>query len=311
MSDMDIKNEVLRRILAGPFGWNLKKQNLLECDVNEAETQTDEQALTVENKELSKRAAQRLVASEINKQKNMEDVIQRADKLLQKGTKIKSTSEESDQAWVEDFLDGAGKAYDDELKDYWAKLLAGKIKNPGKYSKRITNFMKTISQKDAERIKKICPYVMYDLKGDALILRYDNEKASYEDISFLAELQLLDSSSFVVKAFKFNKGKGNVILLKKYIGYLLTIERREYDLPIYAFTQLGKEVLTIVDDAEVDIGYLKDFSLSITKGKTDLVAKCGNLKIDDDGLMLKDGLIFEVPKQETTETAINTEIDNK
>ena len=41
-SDMDIKNETLRRMLAGPFGWNVKKQNLLESnDVTEGETQTD------------------------------------------------------------------------------------------------------------------------------------------------------------------------------------------------------------------------------------------------------------------------------
>lgn len=303
-SDMDIKNETLKRLLAGPFGWNLKKQNLLESNVTEDNTPTDGQTLTVVDKELSERAAQRLVASEVNKQKNMEDVIQRADEILQKDPKVESTLEESDQGWVEDCLDGAGKAYNDELKDYWAKLLAGEIRNPGKYSKRITNFMKTISQKDAERIKKICPYVMYDMKGDAVIFRYDDEKVSYEDISFLAELRLLDSSSFVVKQYKFNGNKGQAFLFKKNIGYLLKIEKREYDLPIYAFTQLGKEVLTIVDDAEADIDYLKSFSMSITKGRKDLVVNCGNfLMINGGALMLKDGLKFEIPKQETQKEA--------
>ena len=303
---MDIKNEMLRKILAGPFGWNLKKQNLLENNVTEYENPVDRQTLTVVDKELSDRAAQRLVASELNKQKNMEDVIQRADEILEKEPKVELTSEKSDQGWVEDCLDGAGKAYDDELKDYWAKLLAGEIRNPGKYSKRMTNFMKTISQKDAERIKKICPYVMYDMKGDAVILRYDGEKISYEDISFLAELRLFDSSSFVVKQYKFSNGKGQAFLFKKNIGYLLKIERGEFDLPIYAVTQLGKEVLSIVDDAEADIDYLKDFSMSITKGRTDLVANCGNfLAIGDGVVMLKEGMKFEIPKQETKEVSVN------
>lgn len=297
---MDIKNETLKRMLAGPFGWNQKKLNLLESNEAEEETPTEAKTLTVVDKELSERAAKRLVASEVNKQKNMEDVIQRADEMLQKEPKVESTSEESDQGWVEDCLDGAGKAYNDELKDYWAKLLAGEIRNPGKYSKRITNFMKTISQKDAEKIKNICPYVMYDLKGDAVILRYDDEKVSYEDISFLAELRLIDSSSFVVKKYKFDNGKGKAFLFKKNIGYLLKIEKREYSLPIYAFTQLGKEVLTIIDDAEADIDYLKKFSMSITKGRVDLVVDCGTfLEINGRALMLKDGLKFEIPKQET------------
>lgn len=311
-SDMDIKNETLRRMLAGPFGWNVKKQNLLGSNVTEGETQTDGRALAVVDKELSERAAQRLVASEVNKQKNMEDVIQRADEILQKEPSNELTSEESDQGWVEDCLDGAGKAYDDELKDYWAKLLAGEIRNPGKYSKRITNFMKTISQKDAERIKKICPYVMYDMKGDAVILRYNGEKISYEDISFLAELRLLNSSSFVVKQYKFAKGKGQAFFFKKNIGYLLKIDKEEYALPIYAVTQLGKEVLSIVDDAEADIDYLKDFSISITKRKSDLVANCGYfITINDGALLLKEGQKFEIPKPETNEAEINNDIENK
>lgn len=309
---MDIKNETLRRMLAGPFGWNVKKQNLLGSNVTEGETQTDGRALAVVDKELSERAAQRLVASEVNKQKNMEDVIQRADEILQKEPSNELTSEESDQGWVEDCLDGAGKAYDDELKDYWAKLLAGEIRNPGKYSKRITNFMKTISQKDAERIKKICPYVMYDMKGDAVILRYNGEKISYEDISFLAELRLLNSSSFVVKQYKFAKGKGQAFFFKKNIGYLLKIDKEEYALPIYAVTQLGKEVLSIVDDAEADIDYLKDFSISITKRKSDLVANCGYfITINDGALLLKEGQKFEIPKPETNEAEINNDIENK
>lgn len=309
---MDIKNEMLRKMLAGPFGWNLKKQNLLENNVTEYENPVDRQTLTVVDKELSDRAAQRLVASELNKQKNIEDVIQRADEILEKEPKVELTSEKSDQGWVEDCLDGAGKAYDNELKDYWAKLLAGEIRNPGKYSKRMTNFMKTISQKDAERIKKICPYVMYDMNGDAVILRYENEKVSYEDISFLAELRLFDSSSFVVKQYKFSNGKGQAFLYKRNIGYLLKIERGEYALPIYAVTQLGKEVLSIVDDAEADIDYLKDFSMSITRGKSDLVANCGYfLTINDGALLLKGGLKFEIPKQETKETGINNDLENK
>lgn len=80
---MEIKNETLRRMLAGPFGWNMKKQYLLENPVGEGESPADVQALTDADKELSERAAQRLVASELNKQKNMEDVIQRADEILQ------------------------------------------------------------------------------------------------------------------------------------------------------------------------------------------------------------------------------------
>lgn len=300
---MEIKNETLRRMLAGPFGWNMKKQYLLENPVGEGESPADVQALTDADKELSERAAQRLVASELNKQKNMEDVIQRADEILQKESNIEVTTEESDQGWVEDCLDGAGKAYDDELKDYWAKLLAGEIRNPGKYSKRITNFMKTISQKDAEKIRRMCQYVMYSYdKSDAFILRYkDGTAYSFDDLSFLMELRLINSSSFIVKQFRSQEGENHAIYFHGDIAYYLKIGQK-FDLPIYSFTELGKEILTIIDDLDVDIDYLKEFSRSFTAGKTDREAVGGEFLWDGNVINFKkNDKYFEIPEKKTLE----------
>ena len=295
---MDIKNETLRRMLAGPFGWNVKKQNLLESNVTEGETQTDGRALAVVDKELSERAAQRLVAREVNKQKNMEDVIQRADEILQKEPSNELTSEESDQGWVEDCLDGAGKAYDDELKDYWAKLLAGEIRNPGKYSKRITNFMKTISQKDAERIKKICPYVMYSEKNEASILQYEEEMYSFDEIRFLMELRLLDSQSFIVKKYRFDKGEGHMGFYHGDVGFIIKVKNTNYDLPVYTFTELGMEVLSIIDDTPTNIDSLKHFSHYMIKKNEPMEFLCGKLVlVDGKPAINKNELIFELPEK--------------
>ena len=276
---MEIKNDLLRQILAGPFGWNLKPQNLIE---NKDDVSTEGQALSAVDKELSERAAQRLVASEVNKQKNMEDVIQRTDEILQKEPKGASIpSAESDQGWVEDCLDGAGKAYNDELKVYWAKLLAGEIRNPGKYSKRITSFMKTISQKDAEKIRNMCQYVMYTADGTLpLIMRYKKAKYSYTDLSFLMELRLLDSSSTVVSQLRFPGDNGHVFYRKNGVGFFM----------------LGKEVLSIIDDVEVNREYLKEFATKITGRDKSLHVTCGDL--EDRGTsyyFVQNANYFEIP----------------
>jgi hypothetical protein len=295
---MDIKNETLRRMLAGPFGWNVKKQNLLESNVTEGETQTDGRALAVVDKELSERAAQRLVASEVNKQKNMEDVIQRADEILQKEPSNELTSEESDQGWVEDCLDGAGKAYNDELKDYWAKLLAGEIKKPGSYSKRTVAFMKSLSQKDAERIRNMCQYVMYSEKNDASILQYDEEMYSFDEIRFLMELRLLDSQSFIVKKYKFDKGEGHMGFYHGDAGFIIKVKKPNYDLPVYTFTELGLEVLSIIDDMPTNIDNLKNFSEYMIKRKEPMEFLCGKLVLVDGipAINMKE-IIFELPEK--------------
>ena len=285
-------------MLAGPFGWNLKKQNLLENNEAEGETPTEGQPLTVVDKELSERAAQRLVASEVNKQKNMEDVILRADEMLQKEPKVESTSEESDQGWVEDCLDGAGKAYNDELKDYWAKLLAGEIKKPGSYSKRTVAFMKSLSQKDAERIRNMCQYVMYSEKNDASILQYDEEMYSFDEIRFLMELRLLDSQSFIVKKYKFDKGEGHMGFYHGDAGFIIKVKKPNYDLPVYTFTELGLEVLSIIDDMPTNIDNLKNFSEYMIKRKEPMEFLCGKLVLVDGipAINMKE-IIFELPEK--------------
>lgn len=295
---MNIKDDTLRKMLAGPFGWNLKKQNLLDVST-ESDTSTEGQALTVLDKELSERAAMRLVASEVSKQKNMEDVISRADEILQNEPKSEQASEEDDQEWVEECLEGAGKAYNENMKDYWAKLLAGEIKHPGSYSKRTINFMKSISQRDAEKIRNMCQYVMYTNNGTApVIMRYKQSKYSYKELSFLMELRLLDSSSTIVSQLRFTGDKGHVLYQKKGVGLFLIIDKSEYDLPIYSFTELGKEVLSIIDDVEVNIDYLKEFVSKITERDKSLHVICGDLKEREDSYyFVENDRYFEIPEK--------------
>lgn len=294
---MDIQNDLLRKALSEPFGWNLSGQSLLEGHSSSNVAEAKGQSLTTVDKELSERAARRLVAEEVNKQKNMEEVVKRADEILQANPIESSSMEESDLGWVEDCLDGAGKAFDDGLKGYWAKLLAGEIKTPGTYSKRIINFMKMVSRKDAERIRRICPYVMYDFKGRASIFRYNDSKINYAEISFLSEMQLLDPSSFLVKQYRFESGRGNAFLMKKDLGFLLKIENKEYDLPVYAFTELGNEVMSIIDDSDADFDYLKRFAVSITKNTKILAVNCGNFtSIDDRVVFDNNENYFEIPE---------------
>lgn len=294
---MDIQNGLLRKALSEPFGWNLSGQSLLEGHSSSDVAEAKGQSLTTVDKELSERAARRLVAEEVNKQKNMEEVVKRADEILQANPIESSSMEENDLGWVEDCLDGAGKAFDDGLKGYWAKLLAGEIKTPGTYSKRIINFMKMVSRKDAERIRNICPYVMYDYKGRASIFRYNDSKINYSEISYLSEMQLLDPSSFLVKQYRFEKGGGNAFLMKKDVGFLLKITNEEYDLPVYAFTELGNEVMSIIDDSDADFDYLKNIAVSITKSKNNLVVNCGKYTPIDGGVrFVNDENYFEIPE---------------
>lgn len=304
---MDIKNDLLKKVLSSAFGFNLPQSNLLETSTSNDDNNSTTK-LTIIDKELKNRAARRLVAEEINKQKNLEDVILRADDILQTEPQPLSHQEETDQGWIDECLDGAGKTYNDNLKDYWAKLLAGEIKNPGTYSKRAVNFMKTLSQKDAEKIRDMCQYVMYSLdKNDAFILRYEDSLYTFTDLSFLMELRLLNSSSFVVKQYRYKDEKGGVaFFLHNNVGFLLKISKKKYDLPIYSFTELGKEILSIIDDMNVNMYYLRKFSESIIEKKKELNISCGHFQFDGYSYhILLDDIFFQLPEDENENKTSN------
>lgn len=292
----EIQNDTLRGVLANAFGWNISSQNLLESTNTCVD---DEKAISIVDKDLSLRAGRRLVAKAINTQKNMEDVAERADEILQSEPTAPTGRGETDQGWIDDCLEGAGKAYNDDLKNYWAKLLAGEIRNPGYYSLRVVDFMKKLSKNDAEKIKAMCRYVLYSTDGrDAIILRYTDRPYTYSDLSFLMELRLIDSSNLVVKKYRFTKETGGgAMFVHGNAGLLLTIAKKEYDLPIYSFTQLGKEMLTIIDDMDMDFDYLRRFAKEST-GKNKFLKMSGGhlLQIGNTYHILNDGQNFTYPE---------------
>ena len=179
-------------------------------------------------------------------------------------------------------MDGAGKAYDDDLKGYWAKLLAGEIKKPGTYSKRAILFMKSLSKADADKIRNMCQYVVYNYDNTgAVILRYKPSD------------------------FTFDENEGFGFFRKKNVGLFIKMKRKEYDFPIYSFTELGKEILTIVDDVDVKRKYLKDFCKSITERNNFLEVACGDLEeVGDHYQFAKNDHYFEIP-----ETGSNITLD--
>lgn len=298
---MEIKNDSLKRVLESAFGINIQQQNFLSDSNSPSENapiQSDKVAVYDEG--LRFRAGRRLVAEELNKQKNIEDVVEEADKLLQADPTSSATQDEVDKGWVDECLDGAGKAYNEDLKQYWAKLLAGETRAPGTYSLRAVDFMKKLSKKDAERIRLLCELVMYTYNNDgAVILRYDHSSYyKYTDMRYLMELGLIDASSTVVIQLRFNeKGKGNVLYIHGNAAIYLEIDRKEYDLPVYAFTELGKEILSVIDDQKVNFGYLKEFSRSITNGRKDISIIGGRLIMkDSDCAIVQDNMFFQYPE---------------
>ena len=297
---MEIKNNVLRKLVENRLG-DLNAQKLL--GTSGTQSQSDNTQLSQFDMDILKRGLCRRVSTIISEQQNWEDVVHRTDVILQDEDNNSYPQDvnhvETDQGWIDDCMEGASKTYNDDLKQYFAKLLAGEIKNPGRYSKRAIQFLRSISQNDAVKIRNMCQYVMYSYShDDAIILRYKKSEYSYNETSFLMELRLIDSSSFVVKQYRSQEDNNQGFFIHGNVGFFMNIKKKEYDLPIYSFTELGKEILSIIDNVDVNLDYLKNFSKSITEGKKDIEIVGGEFFMEGETLhFCKNEKYFEVPEK--------------
>lgn len=65
-----------------------------------------------------------------------------------------------DPSWVDAFVDGAERAYTEEVQHLWAQLLAGEMENPGAFSKRTMTTLRDMSSQEAELFVRLCSFTV-------------------------------------------------------------------------------------------------------------------------------------------------------
>ncbi|WP_422881732.1 DUF2806 domain-containing protein [Pantoea agglomerans] len=91
------------------------------------------------------------------KQRNTENVTSYAAREL---NELNSVSEVPlDEDWITTFFSNIENVSSESMQQLWGRILAGEIKSPGAYSLRTLDFMRTLSQAEAETIEKVSHYV--------------------------------------------------------------------------------------------------------------------------------------------------------
>ena len=72
-----------------------------------------------------------------------------------------------DSGWLLDFLEKSKTVSDDEMQGLWANILAGEVNNPGGFSIRTLNALKSIDKKEAEYFTRVCNFIVRIDKEDS------------------------------------------------------------------------------------------------------------------------------------------------
>lgn len=173
------------------------------------------------------RAIKRLVAAEVRKQVNIEEIAHKAIEKLSEN----SRPEELDQDFIADLFDKASNTSNEEMQSIWASILAGEANKPGTYSKRTIALVAALDRKDAELFSKFCSCCWMIGRNLVPVVSSESEKelekegVSFSNIVHLDALGLIRFDPAAGFAQKFSKiGQYPALLVAHYFGAKVQIE---------------------------------------------------------------------------------------
>ena len=125
------------------------------------------------------------MARNTQKIENVAEILAKAEQQFTPDEKV--STEPVDKDWMTRFLDIAETISDDEMRELWARTLAGEVKKPGTYSLRTLDVLRNITKKEAELIVSASSFLLLEfellcIENFALNLR---EKIALNDMGIV------------------------------------------------------------------------------------------------------------------------------
>ena len=136
MSGLTKPADTLIKKVSGAVGGWFAPYQIRRVAKAEAEAALIKAQSEIEITDLHRRAAHRFIEEEAQRQKNMEDITDKALPQLNEYAK----PEFMDNDWLANFFDKCRIVSDDEMQRLWSLVLAGEANAPGSYSKRDGQF---------------------------------------------------------------------------------------------------------------------------------------------------------------------------
>lgn len=305
----DLTNKMLNKLADSIVGKKANQQKLLAAEEKVTDVipaQQDNQMPSCEERELIERTKYRLFQQEVNRQRNLEDILEKADAALSVDGSEQQTEQEVDGDWFKQFTNYAQDISNEDLRTLWARILANEVKRPDTYSLRTLDFLRLLSKKEAEVIRSMAQFVLYDVNDDAYILNSrTTEEFKFNEIMILMELGLLDNSSgLAINVEKRGAPTINFFLHHQGTGLFVFTEQEKLFVHIYKLTSMGKEIMALNDNVPLNINYVKDYVESAMKSDSTMTATCApivkwegnNVNLDEEHAYFKLG-----PKNEKKE----------
>lgn len=245
------------------------------------ESSSNQERPIVPEADTGQRVVARIAYQEAKKQSNIEHITRQAAEELRSEREIASQKPDSD--WITRFFRIAEDITTDDMQILWGKILAGEVKRPGSYSLRTLELLKNIDQREAGLFVKAAKIAIVSDNDKAFIPQmgtYIQEKfgLTFTDFLLLREIDLLVPNDLELSLKPAEDNTQSVFAC----GSTCVVVDRAKDTPKHAlkciaFTEIGKQLLQLVEKAPADSEYIQKFAALFRQ----------------DGVVIKSGLIIE------------------
>jgi uncharacterized repeat protein (TIGR03899 family) len=201
------------------------------------------------------RLNERLIAKEIQRQRNIDNIVSESAKTLQDETVSEQPVSED---WAIKFFGHAEDIKDETLQVLWGKVLAGEIKHPKSFSLRTLDVLRNLTKEEAETFTRFAQYAITDDYTNYYIFfplyARNSIYFKYQDRMMLSEVGLIEMDKLhVVRALveaseEAVKPKMEYITLSyqhQHIKLEIT-NKRPLNIPVIHFTSTGSQLLNLI-----------------------------------------------------------------
>jgi len=205
-------------------------------------------------------AARQTIEDSVRRQVNVAHAIAHAEETLRDDPQP-PPNKKVDDDWLYRWRDYAGDVSAETMQHLWGRILAGELKAPGSFSLRALDFLRNLSQDEAQAIQRLSKLAIEDV-----IWREEKPVLEENGLPFATLLALQDlgvlsgvESLGLERTWKSNDSTKFIVALRSNGKVLLVRHddpKKELKLQVYLLTAIGRQILRL-GSFQPQIDYLR------------------------------------------------------
>lgn len=228
--------------------WQIKRTARAEADAEIIRVEA-----RIQISEIERRALERMVREEGQRQENIENITARALPHL----KPAANPDGVEKDWITNFFEKRRLVSDDEMQSMWASILAGEANAPGSFSKKTIELAASLEKRDAQLFTRFCTFCWTIEEVSPLIFGntekiYNDAGINFSSLSHLDSIGLITFNSLSIFIRKELPKYATVFYYGKPVTIEFPSDKNVLKVGEALLTRSGKELASIAGATQSD-----------------------------------------------------------